>query len=105
MFKQWSVLYTNAFPNDSSVTGFCMLPISLTKSYYWQVYGNFANHYYSKDAMSNAANNSRRVNFIVDTYPNNINSLNGFSYRLDFSTNIQNIGLSYYALIVCIKLS
>lgn len=105
VFKQWTKVFEKSNPTvaDGSTTGFCKLPISIDGSYSCYVHGNYYNHWWMKDSMSTAALEKRYVNFIVDTQGERMYYLNGFKYALNFSPIISTIGLSYYALIVCIK--
>ena len=104
VFKQWILVYDEANPSDanSSATGFCTLPISLT-SYSCQVYVNYFNHNWYKNIFSSAVSRKRHANFIVDTQPSYIDELNGFNYGLDFSPTVSTIGIGFYAFLVCIK--
>lgn len=104
--KQWTTVYykSNPFDTDSSATGFCTLPISLTNSYYCQVFVNYFDNSWSNniDNVSEAVTKKRHANFILDTNPSYIARLNGFKYGLDFSPTVGGIGFGYYALVVCI---
>ena len=105
VIKQWILVYNKRNPSDaeSSATGFCTLPISLTSSYSCQVYVNYFNHNWYKDIISPAVSQKRHANFIVDTDPDHIDELNDFGYGLNFNPTVSNIGFGYYAFLVCIK--
>lgn len=102
---QWTTVKNIGNPSDADTfkTGFCILPISLSNSYFCQVYANYFNHYGVKDQFSPAVTNKRHGNFMLDTPPNTVASNNGFTYGLDFSPTVSSIGLSFYAFLVCIK--
>ena len=88
---------------DAFTCGFCMLPISLSESYYCQVYANYYNNYGVKDQYSAAVQNKRHANFMLDTPPHVVAPINGFTYGFDFNPTVTGIGFGYYAFLVCIK--
>ena len=103
---QWTLVYESVNPSDavaSSTTGFCMLPISLDKSYVCEVFANYYNNWWATSDFSTAVQQKRHANFILDSHPCCIGRNNGFNYELDFSPTVTNVGFGYYAMIVCIK--
>ena len=102
---QWTDVYFKVNPTDSesSATGFRMLPISLDNSYYCHVYANYFNSFGVKNQVSSAVDQKRYAHFMLDTPPNIVADINGFTYGLDFSPTVTVVGIGFYAFLICIK--